>query len=135
MRAEVMTLGTPNPRQREFLACEKKYVAFVVPNTISVYFRHSSAVVVIILCSSVFVKHNAQRTVGRYCQILVKRVDDIRDVVVAVNINGFLFKFVRSGQTLLHLDKALVFVVSLAHLVAVGVLCHHHVLLRPAVCR
>ena len=28
MRAEVMTLGTPNPRQREFLACEKKYVAF-----------------------------------------------------------------------------------------------------------
>ena len=23
-----MTLGTPNPRQREFLACEKKYVAF-----------------------------------------------------------------------------------------------------------
>ena len=28
MSGEVMVLGTPNPRQREFLACRKKYIAF-----------------------------------------------------------------------------------------------------------
>ena len=28
MSGEIMVLGTPNPRQREFLACRKKYIAF-----------------------------------------------------------------------------------------------------------
>ena len=28
MRGDTMALGTPNPRQREFLACRRKYVAF-----------------------------------------------------------------------------------------------------------
>ena len=28
MKGAVMALGTPNPRQREFLACRKKYIAF-----------------------------------------------------------------------------------------------------------
>ena len=28
MTEKILTIGRPNPRQREFLACEKKYVAF-----------------------------------------------------------------------------------------------------------
>ena len=28
MTEKILTIGHPNPRQREFLACEKKYVAF-----------------------------------------------------------------------------------------------------------
>ena len=45
-----------HPKRRGYIA-HIQSVAFVVPNTISVYFRHSSAIVIIIPCTFFFVKY------------------------------------------------------------------------------